>query len=251
MNCNVIRDLLPLYTDKLTSPQTNQLIEEHIPSCPECRAVLEHLRRPIESAPPENACDYMKALRKQRRRSRIRTVGVCLLVPFLILLIWWIHMETHFTVISSKVDSTNPAFILKKEPRTELTEEEIELAQTLFALPMIREAFPDTGHVLLSPSQLDDVLAEVIPENASVADIMLLSDYVILDYQHGGTRIMVEYIDADHTGNVDLIRKTISTPQKDGNVKYVYTSTYHAATEEAEYERWVSSHKWFGFLDVT
>lgn len=249
MNCNVIRDLLPLYTDGLTSSQTNQLIEEHIPSCPDCRAVLEHQLSPMESAPPANGCDYMKALCKQKRRNRIRTICVCLLVPFLILLIWWIHMETHFTVISPKIDSTNPAFILKKEPRTALTEEEIELAQTLFALPIIRESFPSTGHVLLSPSQLEGILT--VPENASVADIVLLSDYVILDYQQDGTRIMLEYIDADHTGNVDLIRKTVSTPEKNGKVKYVYTAIYHAATKEAEYKRWTSYHKWFGFLEVT
>ena len=44
MNCEVIRDLLPLYTDNLTSPTTNQLIEEHLASCPECSAYLEDLR---------------------------------------------------------------------------------------------------------------------------------------------------------------------------------------------------------------
>lgn len=31
--CELIRDLLPLYAEHLTSPETGQLIEEHLQSC--------------------------------------------------------------------------------------------------------------------------------------------------------------------------------------------------------------------------
>lgn len=247
MNCDVIRDLLPLYTDGLTSPQTTQLIEEHLQTCLECSAVLEQLRTPMESACPENTCGYMKALQKQLRRRRIRTVCICLFLPLLILFVWWLYMQTHFAVFSATVDSTNPVFILKKEPRAALSAEEIELAQALFAHPVIRESFPENGHVLLSPSLLEDILSESIPENSHISDITLLDDYIILTYQHNGTHFTLEYSDADHTGFVDLISKTVSTPDARGKTKYVYTATYHTATEETMYERYTTHRKWFAF----
>ena len=46
--CELIRDLLPLYAEHLTSPETGQLIEEHLQSCPACRDEL-HSIRPCQS----------------------------------------------------------------------------------------------------------------------------------------------------------------------------------------------------------
>jgi len=73
MNCEIIRDLLPLYADQLTSPQTNQLIETHIHDCPECGKLLAQLRVPMESTPAEDT-GYVKALRKQLQKRRIQNL---------------------------------------------------------------------------------------------------------------------------------------------------------------------------------
>ena len=246
MCCEVIRDLLPLYVDELTSPQTNQQIEAHIKCCPECTKILEQLRNPIETSPSEND-NYIKALRKQLQKKRIQTICIFLLVPILILILWWVYMQAHFAVFTSKVESTNPAFILKKEPRAELTQAEIELAQALFSHPIIQGAFTEDEPVQVSPTLLTDVLSLGLPESASVTTITLLNDYVILYYEHNGTRFSLEYNDADHTGFVDLICKTVATPEKNGEVKVFYTAKYHTATKNTEYERWVTSRNWFSF----
>ncbi|WP_078380741.1 zf-HC2 domain-containing protein [Sutcliffiella halmapala] len=37
IKCKVIEDLLPLYVDGLTSNESNQMIEEHLKTCHECR----------------------------------------------------------------------------------------------------------------------------------------------------------------------------------------------------------------------
>ena len=36
-NCEVIRDLLPLYADDVCSGRSRELIEEHLQECPEDR----------------------------------------------------------------------------------------------------------------------------------------------------------------------------------------------------------------------
>ena len=45
--CELIRDLLPLYAEHLTSPETAQLIEEHLQSCPACQEELHALKLPV------------------------------------------------------------------------------------------------------------------------------------------------------------------------------------------------------------
>ena len=41
MTCEVIRDLLPLYADGVASQESRALVEEHIRTCDECRALYE------------------------------------------------------------------------------------------------------------------------------------------------------------------------------------------------------------------
>ena len=50
--CNIIRDILPLYADKMVSADTESFVEEHLIGCAECRAELEKLKvtDAIESA---------------------------------------------------------------------------------------------------------------------------------------------------------------------------------------------------------
>ena len=51
--CELIRDLLPLYAEHLTSPETGQLIEEHLQSCPACTASACQSRcRPMRRPTP-------------------------------------------------------------------------------------------------------------------------------------------------------------------------------------------------------
>ena len=51
--CNVIRDLLPLYQDGVCSPESRQLVEEHLEECEPCRAEWERMSAPIPTAHPQ------------------------------------------------------------------------------------------------------------------------------------------------------------------------------------------------------
>ena len=44
MDCDVIRDLLPLYADDACSEKTRALVNEHLLDCAECRDVLQKLK---------------------------------------------------------------------------------------------------------------------------------------------------------------------------------------------------------------
>ncbi len=42
--CPLIRDLLALYAEDMTSPETNQFIEAHLAGCEACQQALAALR---------------------------------------------------------------------------------------------------------------------------------------------------------------------------------------------------------------
>lgn len=50
-NCDIIRDLLPLYAEHITSEATNALVEEHLAECEACRAELEQMEQPVPVRP--------------------------------------------------------------------------------------------------------------------------------------------------------------------------------------------------------
>ncbi len=50
MNCDIIRDLLPLYHDGVCSEESRRLAEEHLAGCAACRQVLADMDAPLPEA---------------------------------------------------------------------------------------------------------------------------------------------------------------------------------------------------------
>ena len=89
--CEVIRDLLPLYVDEVCSGTSRELIEEHLQDCPECSAILEKIRKnEIENNLREEK-DQVIEYQAKRFKRRSTTVGSVVsglfMVPILICLI--------------------------------------------------------------------------------------------------------------------------------------------------------------------
>ncbi len=75
-NCAVVRDLLPLYADHETSPETTACIRAHLENCPSCRAELREIGRIARSMKtPEKSGHYLYGPLVQR--IRIRNLAVC------------------------------------------------------------------------------------------------------------------------------------------------------------------------------
>lgn len=43
MECDIIRDLLPLYAEKMVSAKSSEAVEEHLGECQDCRRVYENM----------------------------------------------------------------------------------------------------------------------------------------------------------------------------------------------------------------
>lgn len=48
MNCNIVRDLIPLCIDGCCSEESKKIVEEHIESCVECKKLFEDMKSPSD-----------------------------------------------------------------------------------------------------------------------------------------------------------------------------------------------------------
>lgn len=87
--CYLVRDLLPLYHDKLCTPDTAQDIREHLEVCEHCRAALQALDSPKEPPVPDTEelqrAQALQMLRRKLVHSRILTAVVSALAVLLLL----------------------------------------------------------------------------------------------------------------------------------------------------------------------
>ena len=51
MECNVVKDLIPLYIDDCCSEESAKIVKEHLNNCPNCRELYESMSKPSDLAP--------------------------------------------------------------------------------------------------------------------------------------------------------------------------------------------------------
>lgn len=79
--CNIIRDILPLYAEGMTCVDTNEYIQEHLSCCEECEQELARIREPerLADAQTFDGAGVIKAIRKKWNRKNI-LLGILLIL---------------------------------------------------------------------------------------------------------------------------------------------------------------------------
>lgn len=93
MNCNIIKDLIPLCSEGLCSEESENQIKEHIKDCEKCRLLYEKAPQSEISeleteAPPQN--NIFKKVNKKLKRHRIIDVILILLIAGIICVLGWL-----------------------------------------------------------------------------------------------------------------------------------------------------------------
>lgn len=87
--CSVVRDVLPLYLENMVSEGTTVFVKEHLESCSDCAAELEHLKsgRQIDKAETpqrDHDAEVITAVKKKIARRIFKMVAaVCLIFAVL------------------------------------------------------------------------------------------------------------------------------------------------------------------------
>lgn len=78
-NCNIIRDMLPLYIDDVVCSDTREWVEEHLTQCSECALLADKLRqKPELPANPNLHQENVKRLSRFKKRVMGRKLGIIL-----------------------------------------------------------------------------------------------------------------------------------------------------------------------------
>lgn len=88
MECDVIKDLLPSYADKITSDTTNKLVEEHLKHCNKCSKILEEMNKEIDTElfNQNEQIDYLKGFKKEKKIAIIKTICIFIIIMLVIFL---------------------------------------------------------------------------------------------------------------------------------------------------------------------
>ena len=89
--CEIVRDILPLYVDDVCSASSREIIDEHLKTCPDCAAYLEDIR--ASEAENELKSEKSLVIQNQARRFKRRSaatgsvISALFMIPILICLI--------------------------------------------------------------------------------------------------------------------------------------------------------------------
>ncbi len=257
MDCEIIRDLLPLYADGLTSDFSNRIIEDHIHNCGDCRRLRNDMCAPLEPEPEETQEQILERVyRKQRRKTVLFWTAIILA---LVLGVWG-FLEVQFFGELIYAASTNEEKILKEMPALALTEEELALAETILEIPAVRDAISDDiqNSTVLDTELLLQDLAPILPENGRFTEIFVLGNSIFISIIDGKQYTCLQYTDADMTGHIDSIAKTLAISPlgeigEDGNlgdVDAVYELVYAIGAGITRCQKLKTRHMWFSFFDM-
>lgn len=85
INCHIIKDVLPLYVDGVVSNDTQEMVEEHLEYCEECKKEAEFMKQELY-LPVEKEVPLIKNLKKKWRNKKLIISGLSVLLTGLILL---------------------------------------------------------------------------------------------------------------------------------------------------------------------
>ena len=90
MNCNVFRDLLPVYLEGLCSGETSKLMEEHAAQCEECRKQMQELewtqKEEVREPEWEMSIEPLKKVKKRIKHKNIALVFFAVLLVGLLVI---------------------------------------------------------------------------------------------------------------------------------------------------------------------
>ena len=85
-NCDLIRDLLPLYAEDMCSEESRQTVAAHLAECAECNAMLRKMNTEIHV----KADDDIAVIKRIKRRIRIEKTVIAGVVTVALLIVLYL-----------------------------------------------------------------------------------------------------------------------------------------------------------------
>ena len=86
IKCNVIKDILPLYVEKIVSEDTKILVEEHINDCIDCKKELDEMKT-SENIPIDINSNGFKNVKSKLFRDKFKAIIFSVMLTVIISII--------------------------------------------------------------------------------------------------------------------------------------------------------------------
>ena len=233
-HCAIVRDLLPMYIEELTSEESTAFVREHLSQCDECRAEYERMTTPTPPPAPSKWGSWKDACQKEIKKQRRRTI---LLVLLCIALLWWgiayvVDYRSRFHSVHDVSTPLTPEEVLTLCPEVIPTREELDFLTWGADLPFLS----DTNRVI-SEEEFAPYRDRIVPPDAKIGDIFAQKQVLTIDYFHQDKRIMLSYEDEDGDGDFDILRKSVSPHRLNEPPMPFYSAEYSTKTVTTQYEK--------------
>jgi hypothetical protein len=106
-DCEIVKDLLPLYAEGMTSPASNEFIEEHLKTCTECQQALAAMRHEVmaEEELPEKELPLKEFSRTYRKKKRGLAVMIGALAASLVIALYALLSTPRYLGYAEAVES--------------------------------------------------------------------------------------------------------------------------------------------------
>lgn len=157
-----------------------------------------------QNRPVDEAQAYIDALRARKRRNLLLGAAAAALLALLLI--------PRLLSLFEKPEALDEAQVLAKVPALALTQAELELAGTILDCEPLRSAltYEATGAVSFTHAEVDEVFAPILPDGAAIEAIGVQGAVIYVDYSAEDGRVLLEYVDADRSGSIDRIHKSVA-----------------------------------------
>lgn len=249
ISCDVIQDLLPLYADGQASEDTIKLIQAHLQDCECCASMASAMFTPMEPDDHPEEVSYVDSLRRQKRKNRKRILWSCLLTILVCAVTWWLYMESHFVIETPTIVSKSQEKILEELPMLELSQSEKNFANQIPSISVFQDHLQPSEIKIHPLDSVMPVLSSILPAQAEITEVSTIGSGIYIAYQYNGNHVILEYLDPNLDGIIDSVSKTIGLNSTRSDVDTVYSVQHACILDWTKYEKYVSKHNWFGFLN--
>lgn len=129
MKCEMIRDLLPLYIDGLTSEESRIEIEKHLASCKECQTYYQEMTGVISGIVPIPEEDFQDVdlIKKIKQKNKTKTAGIIIgsvliasIIAILIVSQMYSQAKYKEVAFDYGIEGNNVYFTMESKPGYEL-----------------------------------------------------------------------------------------------------------------------------------
>lgn len=188
-DCNIVRDLIPLYTEDIASTESGDFITEHCQNCEECRKYLEFALNPVISEVNESDMQMKKIfenierMEKQKNRKGLAVKILCgLTAVFVVVFIvfFCIRGNAWFTVVnygsSENYDAREEWLAKSYRPNHPSRDDVREAAEE------VKRYFANTfcGCVLLNLTYDEEATSALYSESEENNGIVFKSNYYVI-----------------------------------------------------------------------